>query len=204
MARDDRRDAPHGWEAAGAEDPEYRYPRPGQWFGYGEHDGMSPAPGHRIRHDPEDTLDGERGHPAAHPRFDWGGSRVPLRAGEPARAPSHAGKGPRGWRRSDERILEEICREMALDSELDASDVEVSCVDGEVTLSGHVRTRRQKRLAEWIVDGTRGVHDVHNRLRVRQPWLEHGAMQPDDPGELSTETTVDGTTRDNAPLERFF
>lgn len=77
------------------------------------------------------------------------------------------GRGPKGFVVRDERIHEDVCEALAFHAELDASEVEVSVEDGEVTLKGTVRDRRQKRLAEDLTEGVRGVVDVHNRLKVR-------------------------------------
>lgn len=52
--------------------------------------------------------------------------------------------------------------------ELDASDIEVFVVRGDVTLAGTVRDHPSKRLAERVVEPCRGVRKVHNRLRVRR------------------------------------
>jgi hypothetical protein len=81
----------------------------------------------------------------------------------------HAGRGPRGYHRSDERILEDICEWFTEHSRLDPTDVEVSVRGGEVVLSGTVATRGEKRLAEDIADMVFGVVEVHNRLRVQRP-----------------------------------
>ncbi|MBX5493292.1 MAG: BON domain-containing protein [Chloroflexi bacterium] len=78
------------------------------------------------------------------------------------------GYGPRGYRRSDERIREEVCERLMLHGELDARDIEVRVDDGEVTLSGRVDSRFAKRLAEDIADTVVGVRNVHNQLRVEQ------------------------------------
>jgi hypothetical protein len=78
----------------------------------------------------------------------------------------YAGKGPKGYRRSDERIREAVSETLARDGDLDASEIEVSVEQGEVTLEGSVPNRWSKRLAEDLVHGERGVRDVHNRLRV--------------------------------------
>lgn len=82
-----------------------------------------------------------------------------------ARGP-HAGKGPKGYRRSDERIREDVCERVMGADWVDARDVEVEVADGEVTLSGTIATREAKRAIEDLADAVRGVHDVHNRLRV--------------------------------------
>lgn len=84
---------------------------------------------------------------------------------------SHAGLGPRGYRRSDARITEEVCERLTRHPDLDASDVEVHVADGEVTLEGEVEDRQAKRLAEAIAERAVGVNDVHNRLRVRRGLL---------------------------------
>jgi hypothetical protein len=109
------------------------------------------------------------------PRWGTGGLSVDRRAGRsPLAAARHAnargpyvGCGPRGYHRTDERILEDVCETMTDDGDLDASDIEVSVTAGEVMLSGTVPTRAQKRLAEDIADGISGVAEVHNRLRVQ-------------------------------------
>jgi osmotically-inducible protein OsmY len=78
----------------------------------------------------------------------------------------HSGRGPKGYRRPDDRIHEEICDRLEAHGEVDASDVEVKVENGEVTLSGTVRDRHTKRTAERVVDSVRGVVDVHNQLRL--------------------------------------
>jgi osmotically-inducible protein OsmY len=79
---------------------------------------------------------------------------------------SHVGRGPKNYRRPDERIEEEINERLERDPEIDATDIEVTVKDGEVTLSGTVESRRVKRLAEDLVDDVYGVKDVQNRLRM--------------------------------------
>ncbi|MGH1560504.1 BON domain-containing protein [Caulobacter segnis] len=54
----------------------------------------------------------------------------------------HRGRGPKGYRRSDERIREDVSDRLTDDSWLDAHGVEVSVSDGDVTLSGTVRSAR--------------------------------------------------------------
>lgn len=81
-------------------------------------------------------------------------------------ARQHAGVGPRGYRRSDERIREDACEALSEDPYLDASNIEVTVEDGELTLSGSVTSRAEKRRAEDLVDAVRGVRDVHNRIEI--------------------------------------
>jgi BON domain-containing protein len=78
----------------------------------------------------------------------------------------YRGRGPKGYRRSDERIHEEICDRLTAHGAIDATGIEVHVDTGEVTLEGTVPDRRTKRLAEAVADTVRGVVDVHNRLRL--------------------------------------
>jgi hypothetical protein len=73
---------------------------------------------------------------------------------------------PRGYQRSDERIREDVC-ELLMEGPVDVGDVEVTVSNGEVTLSGTVEARWEKRVIEDLIANVRGVHDVHNRVRVR-------------------------------------
>ena len=79
---------------------------------------------------------------------------------------SNRGKGPKGYRRSDERIREDVCDLLSDNPKVDATDIEVSVENGEVTLSGTVRSRDDKRRAEYVADAISGVRDVHNQLRL--------------------------------------
>ncbi|MFN2386366.1 MAG: BON domain-containing protein [Thermoanaerobaculia bacterium] len=83
-----------------------------------------------------------------------------------ARRGGYAGRGPRNYRRSDERIREDVCERLEEAGHVDASDIEVRVENGEVTLEGTVKSRREKRLAEDLAAEVRGVRDVQNALRV--------------------------------------
>jgi osmotically-inducible protein OsmY len=82
------------------------------------------------------------------------------------------GRGPKGYQRSDARIHEDVCDRLAEAPDIDASDIEVRTTNGEVTLSGSVREREEKRRAEDLIEGVSGVRDVHNNLRVSRPQEE--------------------------------
>jgi osmotically-inducible protein OsmY len=77
-----------------------------------------------------------------------------------------AGRGPKGYTRSDERIREDVSDKLMEHPDLDASEIEVRVSGGEVTLSGSVDSRWVKRLAEDIAESCTGVRDVMNQLRV--------------------------------------
>ena len=82
------------------------------------------------------------------------------------RQQGHSGRGPRNYKRSDERIEEDVNEALTRHPGLDASDIEVQVADGEVTLTGAVDSRLDKRIAEDVIENCPGVIDVHNRLRV--------------------------------------
>jgi osmotically-inducible protein OsmY len=76
------------------------------------------------------------------------------------------GMGPKGYTRGDERIREDVCERLTEDDDVDASNLEVRVQNGEVTLTGTVEDRWQKRRAEDVADSVRGVKDVRNELRL--------------------------------------
>jgi osmotically-inducible protein OsmY len=100
--------------------------------------------------------DGEGGRPGDEPRRAYGRGEGRFR-----------GRGPRNYRRSDERLREEVCDRLTDNEWLDASDVEVNVVAGEVILTGMVDSRYAKRLAENIAESVSGVANVQNNLRVQ-------------------------------------
>lgn len=110
------------------------------------------------------------------------------------------GRGPKGYQRSDSRILEDVCDRLTY-SEVDAGDIEVRVENGEVTLSGSVHDRSDKRRAEDIAEEVSGVRDVHNNIRVHR--ADRGLGQSDtstsdQPGTvLGVNPTASSTTANN-------
>lgn len=78
----------------------------------------------------------------------------------------HAGKGPKGYRRSEERIREDVCEALEHHGGVDASEIDVQVSEGVVTLTGTVESRQMKRLAEEAVEHLSGVQDIKNELKV--------------------------------------
>ncbi len=108
----------------------------------------------------------------------------------------YSGVGPRGYQRSDERIREDVNDRLTWHGQIDASEVMVDVKDGVVTLSGSVNNRREKRLAEDIVDSVPGVTDVQNNLRVenqRSQNREEGGTQAGQ--QSQNQETMEGTSR---------
>jgi len=91
------------------------------------------------------------------------------------------GRGPKGYRRSSERICDEISDRLMTHPDIDASDIEVRVGDGIVTLTGTVEDRHEKRLAEYIAEDALGVDDVDNQLKVRHGfWARLSGEKADD------------------------
>lgn len=84
----------------------------------------------------------------------------------------HSGRGPKGYTRSPERILEDVAERLTDDPEVDASNIEVSVEGDVVVLRGRVYDRRQKRAAEDVVETVSGVRDVRNQLDVERGMLQ--------------------------------
>jgi osmotically-inducible protein OsmY len=77
------------------------------------------------------------------------------------------GRGPKNYSRADDRIRDDINDRLTDDPWLDASEIEVTVATAEVTLTGTVDTRDDKRRAEDIVEQVSGVKNVQNSLRVQ-------------------------------------
>ena len=100
-----------------------------------------------------------------------GESRYATRAtpGEDWRRPGpYRGRGPRNYRRSSERIEEDVNERLTAHGWLDATNLQVEVEDDIVTLRGEVEDYRDKRLAEDIAYNVSGVHDINNRISVRR------------------------------------
>ncbi|MBT1690289.1 BON domain-containing protein [Dawidia soli] len=108
--------------------------------------------------------------------------RDAMRGTDEQHAGIHRGKGPRNYRRSDERILEDVSERLAEDAYVDASGIAVEVKQGEVVLSGTVPDRMTKRRAEDIVEAVSGVSHVENKIRVTTTFEQQGA--PDTSGKI--------------------
>lgn len=86
--------------------------------------------------------------------------------GEGQREGPFVGRGPKGYQRSDSRIREDVSDRLTDAPDIDATDIEVNVNNGEVTLSGTVGSRQEKRRSEDVIENVTGVREVHNSLRV--------------------------------------
>ena len=104
----------------------------------------------------------------AEPLLAASGGRTPSPPGQDRRGPSvsHRGKGPRGYRRADHRIIEDINELMMEDPWLDPTEIAVDAVDGRVQLVGIVAHARDRAYAEHLAWSVSGVRDVLNNIQV--------------------------------------
>lgn len=115
-------------------------------------------------------------------------------------ASSFRGVGPKNYRRSDERLTEDINERLTDDDDLDASDITVRVASGKVTLEGVVDQRWMKHRAEDIADACIGVKEVDNRIQVAS--MSSGLGQGQQASETRTSTSrgpqasTSGTTGD--------
>lgn len=113
------------------------------------------------------------------------------------------GKGPKNYSRSDERIKEDINDRLSDDPWIDASEIDVTVNSGEVTLTGTVSERTEKRRAEDIAEAVSGVKHVENRVRVGHKQESYAGSGTDSnigtgtsigTGSSPTQSGVTGTT----------
>jgi osmotically-inducible protein OsmY len=101
------------------------------------------------------------------------------------------GRGPKGYQRSDARVLEDVCDRLTY-SNVDAGEIEVRVENGEVHLGGFVRDRWDKRQAEDIAEEVSGVRDVHNNIRVRRDERDERGLGQSDKSASDQPGTVLG------------
>ncbi|MFP2926249.1 BON domain-containing protein [Pyxidicoccus sp. 3LG] len=90
------------------------------------------------------------------------------RSATPDRAEAErTGRGPRTYQRGDDRIRADLCDRL-MQGWMDAEDVDVKVKDGEVTLSGTVRGRDEKRAIEDLAEEVLGVKEVVNNIRINR------------------------------------
>jgi hypothetical protein len=100
-----------------------------------------------------------------------------------------SGVGPEAYQRSNERIEEDINERLTHHGQIDARNIEVKIDQGNVTLTGTVKNRQMKRMAEDVVESVWGVHNIQNELKVQDRQEEHQGRH-EQQEEQQTETTA--------------
>ncbi len=86
-------------------------------------------------------------------------------------------RAPKGYKRSDDRIKDDITERLMMYPDIDLSDVEILVKDGEVTLRGTIEDRNVKRIAEDVAESVFGIRDVLNELRVAPKFQQAGTKE---------------------------
>lgn len=116
-------------------------------------------PDHLLRR----AIDQKRGMFKKPPRPVYDSWNLPEEASTKP-TPTHRGKGPKGYKRPDERIYEDVCEAITAHPEIDASEMQVEVKDGVVFFTGSVESRLVKKMAEDLIEHISGVRDVRNEL----------------------------------------
>lgn len=100
-------------------------------------------------------------------REDFGGQdRTWMDQQADERSGPHAGRGPRGWSRTDARIREAVSEALMEDPLIDAREIEVQVEGGAVILTGEVPGASDVHRAEQLARRCGGVGEVRNELEV--------------------------------------
>lgn len=110
------------------------------------------------------------------------------------RSGGHRGRGPKNYTRSDDRIRDDMNDRLTDNDYLDASDIDVAVNNGEVTLTGFVNSRYNKRTAEDIAEDISGVKNVENRLRIREQQTSDELGYADTAGHTDLNRTETAAT----------
>jgi hypothetical protein len=90
------------------------------------------------------------------------------------------GLGPQDYKRSDERIRDDIHDRLTDSHHIDARNIIVDVNQGNVTLNGTVSERRMRYVAEDLVEGVTGVANINNQLTVRAETARGSGASSDD------------------------
>lgn len=81
-----------------------------------------------------------------------------------------SGRGPKNYKRSDDRISDDLHEQLDRMHHLDARDIDIEVKSGEVTLKGTVTNRFDKRAVEDVAEDIFGVKNVHNMIHVKSEF----------------------------------
>jgi len=122
-------------------------------------------------------------------RSEWGSSRSGMMG-------PHRGRGPRGYKRSDDRIREDVSDRFSDDAYLDASSIDVTVNEGVVSLNGTVQDRSDRRRAEDLAMMVPGVQDVVVSLTLQPTGVSTpSATTTETSGRAAGAAAGRGTTR---------
>jgi len=101
--------------------------------------------------------------------------------------------GPKGYKRSDERLREDICERLMQSYDIDSSEVTVEVLGAKVVLEGTVPDRYMKHAIEDLCDAAPGVEEIENRIRVTGARSRGGGLSTGAAGSTATGSPESGT-----------
>lgn len=134
-----------------------------QPFEIGEEDDFEHSP-HTDKKNIRLRPQGNWNHPGVSGKTDDGETYVNRK--EYKTQTDFTGYGPRGYKRSDDRIYEEVCEALMRNPHVDATNIGVRVEEGIVYLTGKVDSRQMKKTAELIIEDLPGLQDVRNELSI--------------------------------------
>lgn len=140
-------------------------------FTQGHHGKIKSQKNHQFQgHFQRGRFDGVNRYGEDHPHashYDENDHRIPwsddLRS-EAHGQVDHAGKGPRGYKRRDERILEDVCEVLKDHPDIDPTDLHVSVSEGVVHLSGSLRSDYEMQIIDQLVSHVSGSKNIINKV----------------------------------------
>ena len=129
---------------------------------------------------------------------NWGNRQGNFQSGQG----EHYGRGPQGYKRSDDRIKEDINDRLTWHGNVDATNIQVTVKSGEVTLDGSVSDRNQKRMAEDVAEQVQGVTDVQNHLRVQNDDMSQSSSKRSGSTTSTSTQSGIGQVPNGKPKER--
>jgi|GEM_PF-3629468 len=114
---------------------------------------------------------------------------------ETSRKGQFAGTTPKNFKRSDERIYDDICQKLSQEGHFDVSDVEIKVESGEVSLEGNIENRSDKHRIEMLVDSIMGVKDITNNLKIARGSKDSKATSDSESDTSLRNTSNTGKTR---------
>jgi osmotically-inducible protein OsmY len=80
--------------------------------------------------------------------------------------PAQQNRGPKGYRRSDARVGDDVYERLSRADRIEVSEVSLHVQDGTVTFEGTVPERWMKYVIEDLASDVPGVRDIDNKIRV--------------------------------------
>jgi len=108
---------------------------------------------------------------------------------------NHRGKGPKNYKRSPERIKDDVNDKLSDNWMIDASNIEVEVQGSEVTLNGTVDSRETKRRAEDVAESVSGVTNVQNNLKVNKISFDTDSTKERTDSSLSNSSYSNGARK---------